>query len=403
MSDLRRCSSTMTTLPNFLQTRSLASRESSKSVHPSRSRQSSTLMTGGLCRTPTPTVRMELNLIDLRSDTVTRPTARMREAMRDAEVGDDARRLADGTYGDPTVNILEAEAAEVLGKEAALFLISGTMGNFAALRTWCNRGDSVAIGRMSHLYRKEAAAFDSEFHGLEAIALPDETGIVEADALKATLTEHHPVVLSLENTHNAACGLPWAAEEAADVISIARATNVTVHLDGARIFNAATALKVEVTTLTNDADSVMFCLSKGLGAPLGSILAGPRDFIDKARTVRKHLGGQWRQAGVAAAAGRIALYDIESRLSRDHERAQNLAVMLGPELVEPGKTRTNMVQLRLPEAGPSAHAVVSKAADDGILLHAGSPTSIRLVTHQDLSDADIEKAAKVLTAAVTHD
>lgn len=340
-----------------------------------------------------------MNPIDLRSDTVTRPNSEMRDAMRDAEVGDDARRLPNGSYGDPTVNRLEHEAAEKLGMEAALFLISGTMANFVALRTWCKRGDVVAVGRTSHLYRKEPAAFDPEFHGLHAVALPDETGIVALGALNKALPEGSPAVLCLENTHNAACGLPWRADEAEDVIAAAHATGAQVHLDGARIFNAAVALNVDVKSLTKDVDSVMVCLSKGLGAPLGSILAGPRDFIDRARTVRKHLGGQWRQAGVAAAAGLVALRDIEPRLESDHAKARRLATLLGADLADTGQTRTNMVQMRLPSTGPSAQAVVAEAADNGILLHAGSPTAIRLVTHQDLSDDDIGRAARVLSAA----
>ena len=265
-----------------------------------------------------------MNHIDLRSDTVSHPTAEMREAMANAAVGDDVY------HDDPTVNQLEADAAAKLGKEAAVFVTSGTQGNLCALLAHCQRGESIIIGDSSHIFRFEQGGM-AQFGGVIPHTVP-----VQADAtmrlcdLENAINpddEHKPVtrLVALENTHNAAGGVPVSAEYTAEVAEFARRHGLLLHIDGARIFNAAAAFTVDVRDLVAEADSVTFCLSKGLCAPVGSVLAGRRDFIRRARRARKALGGGLRQAGVLAAAGLIALHDMTDRLVEDHQNAQLLA------------------------------------------------------------------------------
>ncbi len=342
-----------------------------------------------------------LTFIDLRSDTVTRPTEAMRKAMYAADVGDDARLLPDGRYGDPTVLALEERAAEVLGLEAALYTVSGTLANFVALRTWCDRGAFVAIGDSAHLYRREKSGFDPNYFGLTPVELDDRTGLPGAEAVREAVATHRPALLCLENTHNAACGAVWGPERGAPVYAAARQAGVSVHLDGARIFNAAVALDTEVSALTAAADSVMFCLSKGLGAPIGSILGGSKEFITRARGVRKLLGGQWRQAGVTAAAGLVALDGARERIEADHARARRLATLLPTTLVDRDRVQSNMVQISLGPTDPLAEDVIARAADRGLLLQSTTAGIIRLVTHGDVSDADIDRAADVLNEVLT--
>ncbi|MCY3834118.1 MAG: low-specificity L-threonine aldolase [Chloroflexi bacterium] len=265
-----------------------------------------------------------MKTIDLRSDTVSHPTPTMREAMARAEVGDDVY------HDDPTVNQLEAEAAAKLGKEAAVFVTSGTQGNLCALLAHCQRGDSVILGDTAHIFRYEQGGM-AQLGGIiphtvpvqadATLRLPDLDGAINPD------DEHKPVtrLVALENTHNAAGGLPISAEYTAAVGEFARENGLLLHIDGARIFNAAAALSVDVKDLVADANSVTFCLSKGLCAPVGSVLVGEREFIRRARRARKALGGSLRQAGVLAAAGLIALREMTDRLIEDHENAQLLA------------------------------------------------------------------------------
>lgn len=265
-----------------------------------------------------------MNYIDLRSDTVSHPTPAMREAMARAAVGDDVY------HDDPTVNQLEADAAAKFGKEAAVFVTSGTQGNLCALLAHCQRGDSIVLGDSSHIFRYEQGGM-AQFGGLIPHIVP-----VGADAtmrlsdLEDAINpddEHKPVtrLVALENTHNMAGGVPISAEYTAEVAEFARRHGLILHIDGARIFNAAAAFSVDVKELAAEADSVTFCLSKGLCAPVGSVLVGNRDFIRRARRARKALGGSLRQAGVLAAAGLIALHEMADRLSEDHRNAQLLA------------------------------------------------------------------------------
>src|SRR5215217_1002353 len=265
-----------------------------------------------------------MEYIDLRSDTVTEPTPEMREAMAEAEVGDDV-------YGDdPTVNRLEELAAEMLGKEAALFAPSGTMGNLIALLVHCQRGHEVIVGNLSHIYLNEAGGM-SALGGMQPCPIrnqPDGTLALD-DILASIRTEdvHHPItrLICLENTQNICGGVPLTPDYTRQVGELARQNNLSLHIDGARIFNAAAAQNVAIRELVEPADSVMFCLSKGLAAPMGSMLVGSQKFIKRARYIRKMLGGGMRQVGIVAAAGIISLERMTRRLSEDHLRAKKLA------------------------------------------------------------------------------
>jgi threonine aldolase len=344
-----------------------------------------------------------LTHIDLRSDTVTLPTQRMREAMFAAAVGDDGRLTEGGRSGDPTVAELEQRAAALFAKPAALFMPSGTMANLVALRTWCARGSAVAVGSTAHLYRRETSAFHDAYFGLRAVELADTDGLPLAGDLSAALAEHDIALLCLENTHNAAGGVAWGAEDVAPLRELASSADVPVHLDGARLFNAAVALGCEPATLAAPVDSLMFCLTKGLGAPMGAVLLGEADFVARAREVRKLLGGQMRQIGVAAAAGLVALNGFTDWLSTDHQRARRLAGLLTGlrgARVDPDQVQTNIVQVLLPESGPPVPEVIRDLTAAGVLVHSTGDAMVRLVIHRDLSDADITRAASVLHAVL---
>jgi threonine aldolase len=247
-----------------------------------------------------------MNYIDLRSDTVSKPTPEMREAMAEAEVGDDVYR------DDPTVNRLEDLAAEMLGKGAALFVPSGTMGNLIALLVHCQRGDEVIVGNKSHIYLNEAGGM-SALGGIQPCPIPNQPdgtlGLEEIRASIRTVDVHHPItrLICIENTQNVCGGVPLTPDYTRQVAAVAKESGLSLHIDGARIFNAAVAQNVPVRDLVEPADSVMFCLSKGLVAPIGSILAGTRQFIARGRHLRKMLGGGMRQVGIVAAAGLISL------------------------------------------------------------------------------------------------
>ena len=265
-----------------------------------------------------------MDYIDLRSDTVSHPTAEMREAMANARVGDDVY------HDDPTVNQLEADAADIFGMEAAVFVTSGTQGNLCALMSHCQRGDSIIVGDISHIYEFEQGGM-AQIGGIIPRTVPVQAdGALCLDDIERAIypdDEHKPVtrLIGLENTHNAAGGLPISAEYTSAVAEFARSRGLILHVDGARIFNAAAAYGVDVKDLVAGAHSVTFCLSKGLCAPAGSVLLGSHDFIRRARRARKVLGGSLRQAGVLAAAGLVALHKMRHRLREDHEHAMLLA------------------------------------------------------------------------------
>jgi threonine aldolase len=325
-----------------------------------------------------------VDYIDLRSDTVTKPTPEMREAMAEAEVGDDV-------YGDdPTLNRLEELAAHMLGKEAAVFVPSGTMGNLIALMVHCQRGDEAIVGDRSHIYLNEAGGI-SALGGIIPNPIPNQNdGTLALDDILASIrTEdvHHPItrLICLENTQNSCGGIPLTLEYIQQVGELARTRNLFFHLDGARIFNAATALNIDVKDLVAPADSVMFCLSKGLSSPIGSILVGTKKFIARARHIRKMLGGGMRQVGIVAAAGIVSMEKMTKRLGEDHQRAKKLADGLRNikgVILDEDTPHTNMIYFNLAEHVPFDEKVVcEKISKYGVLVDWASPRRFRLVTH----------------------
>ncbi|MDP3767134.1 MAG: low-specificity L-threonine aldolase [Dehalococcoidia bacterium] len=328
--------------------------------------------------------------IDLRSDTVTQPTPAMREAMAKAEVGDDV-------FGeDPTVRRLEAMAAELMGKEAAVFVASGTMGNLTCLLAHCQRGDEAIVGDQAHVLHYEAAGAAAA-GSIQLRTVPnDERGMLDLDAVEGTIRGqnlHFPrtAAVCLENTHNRCGGGVLTADEIAEVARVAHRHGVAVHLDGARIFNAAVALGVPASELTAEVDSVTFCLSKGLSAPVGSLVCGSADFVARARRARKVLGGGMRQAGVIAAPGIVALETMIDRLAEDHDNARLLAEGLAqvPGVrIDPERVQTNIVVFEVAD-GVSFQ---SRLREQGVLTTAFGPTRVRMVTHYGITRADIDAA-----------
>jgi len=338
-------------------------------------------------------------MIDLRSDTVTKPTPAMRRAMAEAEVGDDV-------YGeDPTVNRLQERAAEIFEKEAAIFVPTGSMGNQTAVKIHTRPGQEVVIEERGHIYNYEMATM-SAFAGVLArpVKSNDGSGVLTWDEIAGAIhrnTAYYVAptgLIALENSHNLAGGSVVTRTRTEDICACAHENNLPVHLDGARIFNAATALGDSVANLARPADSVMFCLSKGLGAPVGSMLLGTRAFIDEARVIRKVLGGGMRQAGVLAAAGLIALEESPKRLPEDHANARLLAaglVELPGVKIDPEKVVTNIVIFDVAGTGLAAETVCTSLRAQGVLA-SGFGSSIRMVTHFDVARVDIEKALKAL-------
>jgi threonine aldolase len=344
----------------------------------------------------------ELNssIIDLRSDTVTRPTSAMRAAMAAAEVGDDV-------YGeDPTINRLEERAAEIFVREAAIFVPTGTMGNVIALRLHTQHGQEVICEARSHVLDWEMAMM-SAFAGCQARTVAAERGILTWDHIAPAIAPKiyyraQTGLISLENTHNMAGGTVTPLAVFEKIWDGALAAGLPIHLDGARIFNAATALDLDVADLTRGFDTVMFCLSKGLGAPIGSMLVGSRDLIDQARIFRKALGGGMRQAGVLAAAGLIALEEGPKHLAEDHTNARLLAECIANEpdfTIDLEGVQTNIVIFTL-KANGTAPEFVANLKANGVLASAIGPNTVRLVTHRDVTRSDCERAMSILRGAL---
>ncbi|MCU1461775.1 MAG: hypothetical protein JWO37_1850 [Acidimicrobiales bacterium] len=331
-------------------------------------------------------------MVDLRSDTVTRPTPEMRRAMADAEVGDDV-------YGeDPTVNALQAEFAARVGKDAALFVPSGTMGNQLALRLLTRPGDVVIAGRRQHvvIYENGAAGINS---GIQFHTLADDDGTLAVDDVRwvvAATAHHHPrpAVVAVEDSHMPANGAVWSVDRLRDVAAV----GLPVHLDGARLFNAEVASGVGAAEIASHATTVMCCLSKGLGAPVGSMLAGPADLMAAARRGRQRLGGGMRQVGVIAAAGLVALRTMVERLADDHRRARRLAEAVAdrwPESgLDPATVVTNIVTWRHPEPD----AVLAHLRGEDVQVGTIAPGVLRIVTHHDVDDDGVERAMKAIAA-----
>ncbi|MGG3739141.1 low-specificity L-threonine aldolase [Aeribacillus pallidus] len=332
-------------------------------------------------------------MIDFRSDTVTKPTEEMREAMFSAEVGDDV-------YGeDPTVNRLERLAAKILGKEDALFVTSGTQGNQVAILTHCRPGDEVILEAESHIFLYEAGAA-SALAGVQTRPIRGTKGAMDpSDVKKAIRGEdiHYPYsgLICLENTHNKAGGKVIPIETMKAIYEIAKEKDIPVHLDGARLFNAAVAAGVPVTEFTQYVDTVQVCLSKGLSAPVGSILAGSKSFIKEARKWRKRLGGGLRQAGVLAAPGIIALEKMVDRLAEDHANARQLAEGLStiPGLqVDVNGVETNIILCNIQETGLSNEEFLARLKEAGILAVPFDEGIIRFVTHREVTSDMVEMA-----------
>ena len=336
--------------------------------------------------------------VDLRSDTVTHPSPEMRRAMAEAELGDDV-------FGDdPTLNRLEAMAAERLGKEAAVFVASGTMGNLVSILTHAGRGDEIIIGDKAHIFRSEAGGA-SALGGVAYNTLPnDHRGMLDLDELEAAIKPPNvhftrTAMIGLENTHNACGGAPLTADDTAAVAEIAHRHGVPLHVDGARIFNASVALETPVTELVKDADSVSFCLSKGLSCPIGSVVCGSEEFIQGARKWRKMVGGGMRQVGVIAAAGIVALDNMIERLNDDHATARRLAEGLAqiPGInINPDSLTTNLVFFNITDGDPAL--IMEEINKHGV--KGGMPTpGWRFVTHYGITSDDIDYTLEVVEAA----
>jgi threonine aldolase len=336
-------------------------------------------------------------IVDLRSDTVTRPTPAMRRAMAEAEVGDDVYRE------DPTVNRLQERAAEIFGREAALFVPSGTMGNQAAIKAHTRAGQEVICEERAHIYNFEMATM-AAFSGCLARPIYANDGILTWERILPHVrgrSDHRPStgLISLENTSNLAGGTVYAPEIANEICDRAHERGVPVHLDGARVFNAAVALGRTVQELTRKFDSVMFCLSKGLGAPVGSMLVGGKEFIEDARQARKMLGGGMRQAGVLAAAGLVALDESPRRLHMDHENARLLAQALAeiPSVkIDASKVVTNILFFDVEATGLTSFEISKRLAARGVLANGVTPSTIRMVTHFDVDRAGCARAIAAL-------
>ena len=340
-----------------------------------------------------------MRIVDLRSDTITRPTPAMRKAMSLANVGDDV-------FGeDPTVNQLEEMSAERLGKPAALFVASGTMGNLICQLVHCNRGDEIILGDASHIFLNEqggASALGGIHH--RTVSNRDDGAMTIEDIEAAIRTDniHFPRtrLIALENTHNFCHGSPLSAESMHAVMDLAHRHGLKVHVDGARIFNAAVALGMDARDLASNSDSIMFCLSKGLAAPVGSIVCGPQEFIQEARRIRKLVGGGMRQAGILAAAGIVALNEMVARLAEDHANAKKLgdglAEMNGIS-IRADYVKTNILFFEVNRDGLSPQEFTKRLEAEGVRISAKDSRHLRAVTHYHVTSDDINYTLKIFS------
>ena len=341
-------------------------------------------------------------VIDLRSDTVTLPTAAMREAIFRAELGDDV------FSEDPTINRVEVMMAERMGMEGGLLVVSGTMGNVTSVLTHCARGEEAILGDSSHIFINEAGGM-SALGGVFPHTIPNQPdgtlrledieGAIRADNIHFPRTR----LICLENTHNRCYGAPLTPEYTAAVVALAKRRGLLVHLDGARIFNAAVALGVDCRELTRGVDSVNVCLSKGLAAPVGSVICGSRSFIARARRTRKMLGGGMRQAGIIAAAGIVALETMIDRLAEDHANARRLAegiATIGGLATDPARVQTNILYCDLAGGRFSDTEFIERLAQKGLRLSHTGPARFRMLTHYGIDAADIDAALAILRGVI---
>jgi threonine aldolase len=333
---------------------------------------------------------MAESVIDLRSDTVTKPSPEMRRAMAEAEVGDDV------FIEDPTINRLQERAAKMFEREAALFVPSGTMGNLTCIVAHTRSGQEVICEEAGHIYNYEMASM-SAVAGVLPRIVRGEDGVLTWDIVSKAIRPkiyYRPqtALISLENTHNMAGGTVYPTKVVNEICDNAHEAGIAVHLDGSRVFNAATYLGEDVATMTKKFDSIQFCLSKGLGAPVGSMILGTREFIERCRSIRKMLGGGMRQAGVLAAAGLVALERGPKRLQVDHDNARLLTERLG---LNPAKVQTNIVIFSVVKSGRSSGDFLKALAARDVLAAPVDNDRVRMVTHLDVSRDDIEKAAAV--------
>ena len=339
-----------------------------------------------------------MNAVDLRSDTVTLPSEEMREAIYRAELGDDV-------FGeDPTVNRLERMAAQRVGKESALLVVSGTMGNLVSILARCGRGEEIILGDVSHTFLYEAGGI-SALGGIHPHTVRNQPdGTVRLEDIEAAIRAdnvHFPRtrLICLENTHNRCGGAALSAEYMAAVAALARRHHLGVHLDGARVFNAAVALGVDVKELTQHVETLTFCLSKGLAAPVGSVICGPEEFIAEARRIRKVVGGGMRQAGVIAAAGIVALDEMIDRIREDHENAARLARGIN-EIdglsIDLARVQTNIVYFDVADDQKPAEEILARLASKGVKILKLGPRRFRAVTHYGITSADIDQVVSAL-------
>jgi threonine aldolase len=344
-----------------------------------------------------------MKILEFRSDTFTKPTPAMRRAMAEAEVGDDQ-------YGeDPTVNKLEKRAAEAVGKEAGLYVASGMMGNLCGVLSQTQRGDEVILGDLAHIYQNEMdAAF--VLGGIVPRLVPNRDGLPSLDDIKTAVRPQgmhaHTALICIENSHNNCGGTVITAAQTNAIGDFAHERGLRVHLDGARIFNAAAALAVDAKTLTQGVDTVQFCFSKGLAAPVGSIVCGDAETIAKARRVRKLLGGAMRQAGVIAAAALVALEEMRDRLKEDHRNAKALAqglAQIDGVKVDPAKVVTNIVSFEIEPASMDVGAFQKACAEQGLRFsrYLGNSPRLRAVTHNDVTKADVDAALEIARAVLS--